>query len=331
VEEEERLSSCPICGLRRCIYVAEEQEKKEGTNQSEGKNEPPAQSGKMIGMLIVLVLIIIAIQIVYLIKSSRDRVAIPGGQPSTPSQTAAPAPPPDAPSAPTVVSGSAADGNLRMDRLIAGIVKLEESPVALSKDQARKALEILNSMNKPQMRMTYLSAKLDEVLKGPQKEFLKKQAQGANPATTSMGMILPETLKKVKDKLVGVAQQGITTAIPVLEPADETSKVPKGAPPPQEPGKPFVPSIVAFINLYDLMEKDKSISLSKDQARKILPIINAYAPPPDPQKLNGQLLAVLSKEQKDQVDKLLKSVPDKPEATLEYPMKLEKILAAKAR
>jgi hypothetical protein len=303
--------------------MAEDQEKKETPEAPKDKCcEPAPQGSKVVGWLIVLVLAIIVVQIVYFINSSRTQApVVPEGPPGQPAETAAPAgggPPPSQ----GAVSGSAVSGNIRIDRLIAGIVKLEGSSTPLTVQQARELRKIVAVSSKKQMAIGYLSDKLDGVLTAPQKDFLKKQI--AQAGTKPVGFMQPETLKIVKDKLVGVAKQGISNAIEIPED-------PPGEPPVHEPGKPYVPSLFAFVNLYDLLEQKNALAVNADQAKKILPILNAYSPPEDARRHNEKLLGVLTREQKEQIDKVLKSLPDKPQAMLEYADKLDKILDQKAK
>jgi hypothetical protein len=209
-----------------------------------------------------------------------------------------------------------------MDRLIAGLVKLEESSGALTRAQARTLLGILGAANKSQMRIIYMSARLSAALTAPQRDFLNDMA--ARPGTTSIGRINSESVRRVKEKLVRIAGREVDAVIQV---PDE----PPGEPPQGEQRRPFVPMFSAFVNLYDEMERAPGVAVTRAQAAEILSILNAWTPPADPGRLSADLLAALTKEQKKQIDELVKSIPDRPEAVLEYPMKLDELLNSKAR
>jgi hypothetical protein len=216
------------------------------------------------------------------------------------------------------MSGTAAQGNIKMDRLVAGLVKLEESPVPLTAGQAKKMLAIMGTLDGSFIKIDYLSAQIDGILTPAQKEYLSRQVTAGGPRP--IGTVIVQDVKRVKDRLIAIAGQGISTPIAFPDNYRPVEKSP-------EPGLPFVPTFFLLVNCFDGLEK----GITADQAKKLLPIVNAYPQSGNPDKLTSELLGVLTAEQKKEIDKVIKGLSKNPQDMVQYPPKLDKLLQEKAK
>jgi hypothetical protein len=207
-----------------------------------------------------------------------------------------------------------------MDRLMYGMLRLEETPKALTKDQASKVLAVLKTQDDGFRIVEYGSTQLQEILTPGQKEFFKKQA--GEGAVKPAKLVSTETVKLIEEKMTRMAGG----------PAASTMQVPtdyKAAPPSAAGAPPSVPVLMLLLQSFDEMQNDRSVALSEDQAKRILPIIKAVnLPSSDPQ---NQILAHLTKDQKLQIDDFLKGYAEQPELIREYPSKLMKLYQAKTK
>jgi hypothetical protein len=274
---------------------------------------PENQKSKPLGhrgsLLVALAAVLIALLIGYFIKLLQE-----GRAPSsTGVQTIS-----SSPLASRSASGTAASGTIRMDRLIAGLVELEEE-IPLSDHQKKKIREIMLSINERFDRIAYLSKLVEAVLTESQKRFLAAQVESSVGTGSPLGVLQPHDFTSVRGKLIKMAGLEILSAVPLPE-----KYAPRGGPPP--PGKPAIPALFLLVNLYDVLEKNKDLVITQGQAKKLIPILNAYDPSEDQARQSREVLALLTKDQREAVDRRLEKISNKPEVMREYPSRLEKIL-----
>jgi len=292
--------------------------KDEEAPRKEAGDDAGGQGGKFPVVLFVVVLVIIIAQIVYLRSSGTDYGKENEAVPATPAFEG-PSPNPAGSGAPraSTGAGSAVDGTLRMDKLIAGLVLLEQSSTPLTAEQKKKIVESMAARYKENNTTGYLSDRVDKILTPAQRGFLTKQM--STSGTKPLGVMSPDVVRAVRNKLIRIA--GDDAPSPVEVPPDYEAEPLRPA-----PGRPVVPSLILVVNLYDLLEKDRSLAVTAAQARKLLAVLKAYTPPADPSTQTRPILAALTKAQKEQIDRSVKGLPDRPEMIVRNTEKLNRLL-----
>lgn len=174
-----------------------------------------------------------------------------------------------------------------------GILQLEGTPQAITREQAVKIKAVMNGEDPASYLGDYMVGQVGEILDASQKSFLESRRHTSGVDTARQKAVLAEF-----ESIAGTK-------------ATEQVAMPAQAP---RGGRSAAHYLVVLTACYDEMVSNPSLKPTPDQARKLLPYVNTFVNVPT--TLQGIMLAALTDDQKKAIDLALsqpRTMPDQAE------------------